>query len=448
MWDPTNNKFLGQVNTWWRAGEKGGSRWQDFNVVLKNYIKGTFGLDSKGLVENQGFIDSLIPWVFNPTDLINLSNRLYLDTKAGNLLSSGWNDRWYWGWNEVPTQFSSWNTRTNLQSFAFMLPYEIGDLSGSVSNVNKLNAGNAKWRGQIGEQIEKYLKLKDPKGNALLKTGDHIVFGLTTKDKYGYKTNFVNLNSFKFKVGSHEYMISSEGILSKVGKSIELASDSSEEYFNQTGSIGTDKLGSVAFKFNINQSVGANTKIKYVDEALENVNADYNNIGGLYRIEDNSGSVLDVYDLNQDGDVHDKILPGEDGYYISALSQWEHLTGIKSGSNRVYDSITGTTTGAMHLSPDQLYAPFLIANGGKLMSEDESIYDIFDDVISANPDNERGKFNGQNIATYFSFKDANPDSLDHVMQRSDGSIGFEDLDRLGKSDDDFTDAIFKFEIIA
>jgi hypothetical protein len=372
---------------------------------------------------------------------------LYLDTKAGRLLSEGWNDRWYWGWNEIPTQFESWNTRNNMESFAFMLPYEIGDLPGTVSNVNKLNASNTKWRSQIATQIGNYLKLKDPKGNPLLKIGDHIVFGLTTKDKYGYKTNFVNLNSFKFKVGSHEYTISGKGVLSKAGKSFETVLNSGEVKFNQTGNISTNRLGSVVFAFNVNQNIGANTKVGYVDEALKNVEASYSNIGGLYRVRDSSGSVLDVYDLNQDGDVNDTILPGEDGYYISALSQWEYLSGIKSGSDTIYDSVTGTIAGEMNLSADQLYAPFLIANGGKLLSGDESIYDIFDDVIAANPDNKRGKFNVQNVVTYFSFKDANPDSLDHVMHRSDGSIGFEDMDRLGKSDDDFNDAIFKFEIV-
>lgn len=447
LWDPKNNKYLGQVNTWWKTGQ-GVSRWQDFNVVLKNYINATFGRKSTSLISNQGWIDILIPWVTNPTDLINLTNRLYLDSKAGKLLSPGWEDRYYWGWNEIPTKFSSWNTRTDLTAFAFMLPYEIGDLSGSASNVDKLNASNTAWRGQIAKQIGLYFKLKDSKGNPLLKVGDRIVFGLTEKDKFGYKTNFVNLKSFKFKVGAHEYSISSQGVLSKVGSSFDSVSSSHEVEFRQTDTIGENKLGSVVFKFNVNQYIGDNVKVKYVDKALKNAVADYNNVGGLYRVVDDSGAVLDVYDLNKNSDTNDTIMPGEDGYYISALSQWEYLTGIKSGSKKIYDSITGTTTGEMHLSHDQLYAPFLIANGGKLISEDESMYDIFDDLISANPDNKRGKFNKQNIATYFSFKDANPDSLDHVMQRSDGSIGFEDLDRLGKSDDDFTDAIFKFDIIA
>jgi len=450
-WDPKKNKllgnkYLGQVNTFWRKGQ-GVSRWQDFNVVLKNYINATFGRKSTTLISDQGWIDILIPWVTNPTDLINLSNRLYLDSKAGKLLSPGWEDRYYWGWNEIPTKFSSWNTRTDLTAFAFMLPYEIGDLPGSASNVNKLNASNAAWRGQIAKQIGNYFKLKDSKGNPLLKVGDRIVFGLTTKDQYGYKTNFVNLETFKFKVGAHEYSITSQGVLSKVGSTLDSALSSHEVEFRQTDNIGENKLGSVVFKFNVNQYIGDNVKVKYVDKALKNVVADYNNIGGLYRVVDDSGAVLDVYDLNKNNDTNDTILPGEDGYYFSALSQWEYLTGIKSGSGKVYDSITGTTSGEMHFSSNQLYAPFLIANGGKLLSKNQEMYDIFDELINVNPNNTRGKLNSKNIATYFSFKEANPDSLDHVTLRSDGSIAFEDLDRLGWSDDDFTDAIFKFEIV-
>ena len=328
-----------------------------------------------------------------------------------------------------------------------MLPYEIGDLPGSASNVNKLNASNAAWRGQIAKQIGNYFKLKDSKGNPLLKVGDRIVFGLTTKDQYGYKTNFVNLETFKFKVGAHEYSITSQGVLSKVGSTLDSALSSHEVEFRQTDTIGENKLGSVVFKFNVNQYIGDNVKVKYVDKALKNVVADYNNIGGLYRVVDDSGAVLDVYDLNKNNDTNDTILPGEDGYYFSALSQWEYLTGIKSGSGKVYDSITGTTSGEMHFSSNQLYAPFLIANGGKLLSKNQEMYDIFDELINVNPNNTRGKLNSKNIATYFSFKEANPDSLDHVTLRSDGSIAFEDLDRLGWSDDDFTDAIFKFEIV-
>lgn len=444
LWSKSENKYLGQINEWWRTGTK--YRWDGFYQVMKNYIKPTFGLVNGG-INNQGYIDSLLPWVTNPQDLINISNRLWLDKGKMFNPKMGLTDGWYWGWNEIPTHFSSWNTRQGLSGFSFILPYQIGGKVGTESYLNSLNKSNSAWRAGIASQISNYLKLRDPKGAPLLKVGDAITFALTTKDKYGYSLKFVNPQSFSFKINGHTYSISGTGILGKENYSQEKTENSINITFSEKSKYGEQLLGSVIFDFDVNQNAGENTMISYVDESLKKADAAYSNIGGLYRVVDENGSVQDIYDLNNNGETDDSIAPGHAGYYITALSQWEHLTGLKSGSNKTYDTVTGTSTGEMGFSPDQFYAPFLIANGGKLLSNSEQLYDVFEDIISANPLNTRAKENSEGIVTYFAFREANPDRMDHVMQQSNGSIGWEDQDRLGNTDNDFNDSIFHYEVI-
>ena len=146
-----------------------------------------------------------------------------------------------------------------------------------------------------------------------------------------------------------------------------------------------------------------------------------------------------------------QLTPVIAGYYVTALSQWVNTTGIRSGANTTYDSLTGTSSQEInYFEFGQLYAPLLVVNGGKLYNDVGSLSGIAFDTIRANPLNKRA-INSEDIVTYFSFKEANPDKMEHVRTMSNGAIGWEDMDRgigsIKASDDDFNDSIQHFEFI-
>ncbi|KST64406.1 DUF4114 domain-containing protein [Mastigocoleus testarum] len=122
--------------------------------------------------------------------------------------------------------------------------------------------------------------------------------------------------------------------------------------------------------------------------------AAFNNIGGLYRITDENGTVVDPLS-------GETFSPGDSGYTQAALR------------NSVVEFDRNGTEEAVTLEGGALYAPYLLANG----SEDNA---------------------------YFVQLEANLDGLDHVRLFGDNTFGFEDLAGIG--DGDFNDMVFSVDL--
>jgi arylsulfatase A-like enzyme len=127
-------------------------------------------------------------------------------------------------------------------------------------------------------------------------------------------------------------------------------------------------------------------------------NPDRNNSIGFYRIDDATGKI-------------GNLKPGDAGYIEAALKQ--SLVSINQGADK---DVT--------LASDELYAPYLIANG------------TVEDFFTKNPTNQSGDKFPQ---AYFSFIGANPDRAEHIRTLGDGKFGFEDA--FGGGDRDFNDAV-------
>ena len=79
--------------------------------------------------------------------------------------------------------------------------------------------------------------------------------------------------------------------------------------------------------------------------------------------------------------------------------------------------------GNLFLVGGQLYAPFIIANGGALG---------FEGFLAAEGTEGDGIFNDaadfvNDRVTYFAFSGANPDGVAHLQSRGNNTFGFEDL---------------------
>ena len=120
----------------------------------------------------------------------------------------------------------------------------------------------------------------------------------------------------------------------------------------------------------------------------------FNNIAGLYRIADESGTIIDSV-------TGQTFNPGDQGYAEAALRQSVGQFG---------EDDTGAT---ITLDGDAMYAPYLLANGNT------------DDI-------------------YFSFLGANSDGADHVRLLADNTFGFEDL--RGGGDQSFDDLVVKMNL--
>ena len=122
--------------------------------------------------------------------------------------------------------------------------------------------------------------------------------------------------------------------------------------------------------------------------------AAFNNIGGLYRIADENGTVVDPLS-------GETFSPGDSGYTQAALRN----SVVEFDRNGIEEAVT--------LEGGALYAPYLLANG----SEDNA---------------------------YFVQLEANLDGLDHVRLFGDNTFGFEDLAGIG--DGDFNDMVFSVDL--
>jgi hypothetical protein len=123
-------------------------------------------------------------------------------------------------------------------------------------------------------------------------------------------------------------------------------------------------------------------------------NASYDNIVGLYRLEDASGTVRDPL-------TGTLITPGQQGYTEAALAQ----------SVGQFDE--DTTSATVNVEGGVFYAPYILANG----SESKA---------------------------YFPFLASNADGFDHLRLLADNTFGFEDL--VNGGDADYNDAVIRVAI--
>ncbi|KHG42699.1 MAG: cadherin-like domain-containing protein [Aphanizomenon flos-aquae KM1D3_PB] len=185
-----------------------------------------------------------------------------------------------------------------------------------------------------------------------------------------------------------------------------------------------DKLG-YEFPNNYNPSLVKNS----LQNALNQTTAAFNNLFGLYEVDDVTGSV-------------NGIKPGEIGYAKAALSKV-----VDNFIVRVGGSSSGAASDVV-VSGGKIYSPFVIANGGNFSGNLQQAINAF---FAANPNNSPAT--AQNYTTlpvaYFSFGVANPDGAAHLRSFGNNTFGFEDLPAgVGISDYDFNDAVFSFGAIA
>ncbi|MBF2055616.1 MAG: DUF4114 domain-containing protein [Cyanobacterium sp. T60_A2020_053] len=206
------------------------------------------------------------------------------------------------------------------------------------------------------------------------------------------------------------------------------------------------QLGSLIYDFT-NVAVDVNTQAD--DNALAETDADFNNIVGLYKVENMEGAIFDVFDVNNNGATDDLLNPNDDGYAETAIRSHVNNFVLQLGSqgNPNLNS-TAEDFGDVILFGGEMYAPFVIANGGNLIPSGGTIEEGFDAFVEKNPDNIRAmptNFTTHEVA-YFGFTPANPDGTAHLQNRGNNVFGFEDLPGdLGISDFDFNDAVFRFE---
>jgi hypothetical protein len=149
--------------------------------------------------------------------------------------------------------------------------------------------------------------------------------------------------------------------------------------------------------------------------------AKYSDFFGLYPIDDLTGG------LDTDGDGSVDLLTGQAGYAREALQRAKSLPGFHAPAN--YSSEKST----MELDAGEMFGMFIIPNAS------------IDDVLTRNPDNTGGM---DSPISYFSFSDANPDGLSHMIRLGNAGkdiFGFEDL--FGNtSDRDYNDLIVSMSI--
>jgi hypothetical protein len=167
----------------------------------------------------------------------------------------------------------------------------------------------------------------------------------------------------------------------------------------------------------------------------------FDNIVGLYPIVDSNGG------MDTDGNGTADLFPDSRADYArQAIRNRVDAFVLRAGSSGETDrNSTVEQFGSVFLVGGQLYAPFVIANGGALgvdgfLAVEETETDgVFNDA--ADFVNDR--------VTYFAFSGANPDRAAHLQSRGNNVFGFEDLpSNLGISDNDFNDAIFQFTFSA
>lgn len=189
--------------------------------------------------------------------------------------------------------------------------------------------------------------------------------------------------------------------------------------------------------------------VKTEDTALSQTDALFHNLVGLYQVQDVNGSILDTLDLNGNGSVTDLLNPTDAGYaqtaISNAVSNFILQLGAKSNTGK---NTTATEFGDILLQGGRLFAPFVIANGGNLISTGGTLQTGLDNFLAQNPGNVGSTLDNfmTHAVAYFSFGSANPDNgSEHLQNRGNNTFGFEDLPgNLNVSDFDFNDSVFQF----
>ncbi|WP_299486276.1 DUF4347 domain-containing protein [Acaryochloris sp. IP29b_bin.137] len=214
---------------------------------------------------------------------------------------------------------------------------------------------------------------------------------------------------------------------------------------NFTGSIITGPIVDINQAANTSDQIGllaydsspagnANFTTSLGNDVAANSDAVFDNLVGFYEVVDVSGGI----DTNGDNVID--ILPGDPGYAEAALSNAIPGLDIRAGSSG--DPNKNTTIqdfGNVVLNGGQIFAPFVIANGGDL---------TIDEFLALNPNNAAATVVDDPVA-YFGYIGANPDGVPHLKALGNNTFGFEDLPaNLITSDNDFNDAVFRLEFNA
>jgi hypothetical protein len=193
---------------------------------------------------------------------------------------------------------------------------------------------------------------------------------------------------------------------------------------------------------------GDTSGVSVAQQALNQTNAFFDNLVGLYRLATADGAVLDINDANSNGSTEDLLNPGDAGYAEAALSQNDPDAILRLGSEGLAANNTSADQfGKALINRGQYYAPFVIANGGSLLEAGDTLEAGIAKFLAINSQNTGAT--AENYLThevaYFSFGAANPDGVEHLQNRGNNVFGFEDLPgNLGVSDFDFNDAVFDF----
>lgn len=193
---------------------------------------------------------------------------------------------------------------------------------------------------------------------------------------------------------------------------------------------------------------GNTSEVSVEQQALNQTDALFDNLIGLYRLENADGAVLDINDANGNGSTNDLLNPDDRGYAAAALSQFEADVLLRLGSEGdIAKNTSADQFGDVLINGGQYYAPFIIANGGSLLAPGETLADGIAKFLDTNRSNAGATIDNfpTHEVAYFSFGAANPDGTEHLQSRGNNIFGFEDLPgNLGISDFDFNDAVFEF----
>jgi len=181
---------------------------------------------------------------------------------------------------------------------------------------------------------------------------------------------------------------------------------------------------------------GEEAVVSVSEEALEMTDAAFDNLVGFYEVIDSNGGI------DTDGDGIADVTP-EDGataYAQAALGKAVEGFALRIGGDESNDTSADEFDAVVQ--GGKFYAPFAIANAGDMTVAE---------FLAANPNNMAATEVDDQVA-YFAFGEANPDEANHLklLNKEKGIFGFEDLpsNLAGVSDNDFNDAVFKFDFTA
>ncbi len=160
--------------------------------------------------------------------------------------------------------------------------------------------------------------------------------------------------------------------------------------------------------------------VKFVGVSAEAV---YHNFGGLYRVEDINGTVMDTNGIlyRPNGDIVDQngnILSTTNNPYAYLEAALRRSKETRDGTQLDRADLKGDTT----LRGGYIYAPFVVVNG--------KVDDVLNSTDPAKTPN-----------VFFNYKAANADGIEHFKLLGDNKLGVEDI--FGGGDLDFNDLIFQ-----